>query len=112
MNKSYYELQLTTLQNELVGIVDNELIEQLNQKIYWHQQIIEAFDHLEIWLNAEQQLANSQSYSISTPSGMRSITRANLAEVLSQIYFWETRVSEIKDEISGNSRYNYSLAEF
>lgn len=112
MDKNFYTEQLITLQNGLVDIVDNELIEEINQKIYWRKQIIEAFNHLEIWLNAEQQLANSQSYSISTPSGMRSITRANLAEVLSQISFWETRITDIKNEMSGSSRYDYSLAEF
>lgn len=52
----------------------------------------EAQAHLEMWLNAESEIATSQSYTI----GSRSLTRANLKEVRDQIKFWQNKVAELE----------------
>ena len=52
----------------------------------------EAQQHLEMWLNAESEIATSQSYTI----GTRSLTRANLKEVRDQIKFWQNKVAELE----------------
>ncbi len=52
----------------------------------------EAQQHLEMWLNAESEIATSQSYTI----GTRSLTRADLKEVRDQIKFWQNKVAELE----------------
>lgn len=59
-----------------------------------------AQEHLEMWLNAEAEIATSQSYTI----GTRTLTRANLKEVRDQIKFWQSKVAELKRMESGKGR--------
>lgn len=60
----------------------------------------EAQQHLEMWLNAESEIATSQSYTI----GTRSLTRANLKEVRDQIKFWQNKVAELERTESRKGR--------
>ncbi len=60
----------------------------------------EAQQRLEMWLNAESEIATSQSYTI----GTRSLTRANLKEVRDQIKFWQNKVAELERMESRNGR--------
>ena len=53
----------------------------------------EAKRHLAIWLEAEAEIATSQSYTI----GSRSLTRANLKEVREQIKYWQSKVAELEN---------------
>lgn len=46
--------------------------------------------HLNSWLAAELALSTGQSYTI----GTRSLTRANLADVMAQIKYWQKQVDE------------------
>lgn len=48
-----------------------------------------AKKHLEAWLNAELAVTTGQSYSI----GSRSLTRANLSEIMQQIKYWKNQVA-------------------
>ena len=57
-----------------------------------------AKKHLEMWLEAEEALATSQSYTI----GTMSLTRANLAEVSKRIEYWQNKVNQL----SKNGRRN------
>lgn len=59
-----------------------------------------AQEHLEMWLNAEAEIATSQSYTI----GTRTLTRANLKEVRDQIKFWQSKVAELEKAKSGKGR--------
>lgn len=52
----------------------------------------EAQQHLDMWLNAESEIATSQSYTI----GSRSLTRANLKEVREQIKYWQNKVEKLE----------------
>lgn len=60
----------------------------------------EAQQHLEMWLNAESEIATSQSYTI----GTRSLTRANLKEVREQIKYWQNKVEELEKAESRRGR--------
>lgn len=51
-----------------------------------------AKKHLEMWLEAEEALSTSQSYTI----GTRTLTRASLAEVRKSIEYWQNKVAAIE----------------
>lgn len=52
-----------------------------------------AKQHLEVWLEAELEVATNQSYSI----GTRSLTRANLKEIRGEIQFWQNQVARLEN---------------
>lgn len=52
-----------------------------------------AKKHLEMWLEAESEVAINQSYTI----GGKSFTRANLAEIRKQIEYWSNKVAELEN---------------
>lgn len=56
-----------------------------------------AQKHLDIWLEAEEKIANAQSYTI----GTETLTRANLADVRKQIDYWQNKVNQLR---SGRNR--------
>ena len=62
----------------------------------------EAQRHLDIWLEAEAQIATGQSYQI----GRRMLTRADLASVRKQIDYWNNKVmqAEAVEENHGRNR--------
>lgn len=47
---------------------------------------------LNLWIAADEAVANGQSYSI----GGRSLTRANAREITEKIKFWENRLTKIQ----------------
>ncbi|MBE6901409.1 MAG: hypothetical protein E7478_02950 [Ruminococcaceae bacterium] len=59
-----------------------------------------AVQHLEMWLGAEEACATGQSYTI----GTRSLTRANLGEIRSQIEYWNGWVTKLKRKENGGGR--------
>lgn len=62
--------------------------------------LTDAQKHLDIWLEAETEIATSQSYTI----GTRSLTRANLKEVREQIKFWQNKVAQLENEAVNKGR--------
>lgn len=62
--------------------------------------LAEAQQHHEAWKKAELVLATGQSYSIAG----RSLTRANLADVMNQIRYWQKQIDEIQAETMGRRR--------
>lgn len=62
----------------------------------------EAQKHLDIWLEAEAQIATGQSYQI----GTRQLTRADLASVRKQIDYWNNKVmqAEAVEQSRGRNR--------
>ena len=70
----------------------------------------EAQQHLQAWLNADLALANAKSYQLVTPSGSRTVTRADAQEIQNQIKYWQGQVSLFTSSKSKISRY--SLASF
>lgn len=57
-----------------------------------------AYKKLQMWLDAEDALATSQSYKI----GSRTLTRASLADVRAQIDYWQSKVNDLEN--GGNGR--------
>lgn len=55
---------------------------------------------LQMWLNAEEAIANGQSYSIDN----RRLERANLAQVREQIKFWKKELIQAEEKTSGRSK--------
>lgn len=49
--------------------------------------------HLDMWLEAETQVAINQSYTI----GGKSFTRANLGEIRKQVEYWSNKVAELQN---------------
>ncbi|WP_438770036.1 DUF6148 family protein [Brevibacillus sp. JB24b] len=58
-----------------------------------------AKKHLDAWLECELAISSSQSYSISG----KTLTRANLKEVMEQIRYWQNQVDQIQREQNGLS---------
>lgn len=52
-----------------------------------------AKKHLDMWLEAESQVAINQAYSI----GGKSFTRANLAEIRKQVEYWSNMVAKLEN---------------
>lgn len=52
-----------------------------------------AKKHLEMWLEAESEVAINQAYTI----GGKSFTRANLGEIRKQIEYWSNKVQELEN---------------
>lgn len=56
---------------------------------------------LQMWLEAEEAIANSQSYKI----GTRELRRADLSEIREQIKFWENKLIFVNNK--GKTRRTY-----
>lgn len=52
-----------------------------------------AKKHLEMWLEAESEVAINQAYTI----GGKSFTRANLGEIRKQIEYWSNKVQSVEN---------------
>lgn len=52
-----------------------------------------AKKHLEMWLEAESEVAINQSYTI----GGKSFTRANLGEIRKRIEYWSNKVQSVEN---------------
>lgn len=52
-----------------------------------------AKKHLEMWLEAESEVAINQSYTI----GGKTFTRANLGEIRKQIEYWSNKVQALEN---------------
>jgi hypothetical protein len=52
-----------------------------------------AKKHLDMWLEAESEVAINQSYTI----GGKTFTRANLSEIRNQIQYWSNKVAELEN---------------
>jgi hypothetical protein len=51
----------------------------------------QAQKHLNLWLEAETEIATSQSYRI----GSRTLYRADLRQVREQIIYWQNKVNQL-----------------
>lgn len=52
-----------------------------------------AKKHRDAWLNAELEVTTHQSYTI----GTRSLTKANLSQILEQIQYWNNEVAKLEN---------------
>jgi hypothetical protein len=57
--------------------------------------VTQAQQQLNAWLKANLAVSQGQSYTIATESGSRTLTRANAAEILKQIQFWDTQLKRL-----------------
>jgi hypothetical protein len=57
--------------------------------------ITQAEQQLDAWLKANLAVSQGQSYTIATESGSRTLTRANSAEILKQIQFWDAQLKRL-----------------
>jgi phosphosulfolactate phosphohydrolase-like enzyme len=62
---------------------------------------------LTTYLAAEQAVLAGQSYTIQTTNGTRTLTRANLADIVSAREAWEAKVNNLTRKASGGSRTRY-----
>jgi hypothetical protein len=62
---------------------------------------------LALWLTAEEALATSQSYTISTDGSSRTLTRADLSEVAKRLDYWNGKVQQFTRSAAGRSRSRY-----
>lgn len=64
----------------------------------------QAKQQLQVWLDANIAVSQGQAYSMGTSNGNRSLTRANSAEILKQIDFWEKKIATIEAQSKGRGR--------
>ena len=55
--------------------------------------LVTAKKHLDMWLEAESEVAINQAYTI----GGKSFTRANLGEIRKQIEYWSNKVQALEN---------------
>jgi hypothetical protein len=55
----------------------------------------QAQTNLDKWVEASERVAESQSYTIQTETGSRTLTRANAAWIQKQIEFWDKKVRQL-----------------
>ncbi len=60
----------------------------------------EARRNLELWLEASQEVAAGQSYTI----GTRTLTRASLNQIMNMIKYWRKEVAALEAAENGRSR--------
>ena len=66
--------------------------------------ITQAQAQLDAWMAASLACANNQSYEIDTGNGRRKLTRANAAEIQTQIKFWRQEVDALTPVSAGGRR--------
>lgn len=59
-----------------------------------------AREHYKMWLEAEEEIALDQAYSI----GSQSLTRADLGKVAQRIEYWRNRVAVLENMQKGKGR--------
>ena len=59
-----------------------------------------AREHYRIWLQAEEEIALNQSYTI----GNQSLTRADLGKVAQRLEYWRNRVAMLENMDKGKGR--------
>ena len=59
-----------------------------------------AKKHLDMWLEAESQVAINQAYTI----GGKSFTRANLGEIRKQVEYWSNKVTLLENTAKNKGR--------
>ena len=57
--------------------------------------LAQAQSNLDAWVAASTAVASNQSYEIGTAGVTRRLTRANAAEILKQIDFWDAKVKQL-----------------
>lgn len=69
--------------------------------------LAQAEAKLALWLAAEETLATSQSYTITTDGSSRTLTRADLVEVGKRVTYWNNMVANLSSRSAGRSRTRY-----
>ena len=59
-----------------------------------------AREHYKMWLEAEEEIALNQAYSI----GSQSLTRADLGKVAQRIEYWRNRIAVLENMQKGKGR--------
>lgn len=59
-----------------------------------------AREHYKMWLEAEEEIALDQSYSI----GSQSLTRADLGKVAQRLEYWRNRIAVLENMQKGKGR--------
>ena len=72
--------------------------------------IATAQAHLDAWLAADLALAKNETYTISTPSGSRSLTRADGGIVKERIASWQRTVQTLRAEAAGAANPGVKIA--
>ncbi|GAB5376481.1 MAG: hypothetical protein AcusKO_29430 [Acuticoccus sp.] len=67
-----------------------------------------AEERLELWLAADAAVAGGQSYTITTATGSRSLTRADVAEIRKQVDYWNGWVRQLS---AGTTRTRFAVFE-
>jgi len=99
-----------TIDDQILGLND---LPKVQSEIDRFTQLIAAFDQLTAWEGASLKLATAQIYSFRTPSGERTVHRADSESVLNQIKYWKTKIKALDPTTPVNSNpLSYSLASF
>jgi len=94
------------IESEILTISD---LTKIQSEIDRFTQLISAFEQLTAWETASLKLATAQIYSFRTPSGERTVHRADSEAVLNQITYWKNRIKRLNPTPNPLS---YSLASF
>lgn len=68
--------------------------------------LAQAQERLTAWLEADASVARNQSYSINN----RSLTRADAAEIRTNIDYWQGKVEALTASPAGGRRVRYGVA--
>lgn len=65
--------------------------------------LAQAQTHLDSWLAADVAVSSNQAYT----NGSRTLTRADAAEIRTNIDYWQAKVNELTASSSGGRRVRY-----
>lgn len=68
--------------------------------------LAQAQERLTAWLDADAAVARNQAYSV----GTRSMTRADAAEIRTNIDYWQSKVTALSANAGGGRRVRYGRA--
>lgn len=71
----------------------------------------QAQAQLAAWLAAVEALATAQSYTISTNTGSRTLTRANLKDARAMVEYWDGQVKRLSAPASRRRRTRYVIPD-
>lgn len=66
-----------------------------------------AQDMVDLWLAAEEALATSQSYTITTDGSSRTLTRADLKQVGERLSYWQGKLAAAQRRARGVGGIRY-----
>jgi hypothetical protein len=98
---------------EINSVFYSDLL-SLNVAIARYESFITALSQKIAWQEASLAVAKGQAYSLSTPSGSQTVTRADAKHIHEMLQYWKQQAQTLDPELNPNNQptKKYSLVNF